>query len=132
MNTTLKRFIKNILVLFILIAIFYILDIGCIFKKLSGLSCPGCGMTRAWLSFLKGDIGKAFYYHPLFWMMIVIPAITLIRKRISDSLFKGILICCIVLLMVCYLIRLFGGSDIVSFNPYNSLIMTTLKKGGLL
>ncbi|MDD5842519.1 MAG: DUF2752 domain-containing protein, partial [Solobacterium sp.] len=114
MNTTLKRFIKNILVLFILIAIFYILDIGCIFKKLSGLSCPGCGMTRAWLSFLKGDIGKAFYYHPLFWMIIVIPAITLIRKRISDSLFNGILICCIVLLMGCYLIRLFGGSDIVS------------------
>ena len=101
MNTTLKRFIKNILVVFILIAIFYILDIGCIFKKLSGLSCPGCGMTRAWLSFLKGDIGKAFYYHPLFWMIIVIPAIALIRNRISDSLFNGILICCIVLLMGC-------------------------------
>lgn len=128
MNTTLKRFIKNILVLFILIAIFYILDIGCIFKKLSGLSCPGCGMTRAWLSFLKGDIGKAFYYHPLFWMIIVIPAITLIRKRISDSLFNGILICCIVLLMVCYLIRLFSGSDIVSFNPYNSLIIKAFLK----
>lgn len=128
MNTTLKRFIKNLLVLFILIAIFYILDIGCIFKKLSGLSCPGCGMTRAWLSFLKGDIGKAFYYHPLFWMIIVIPAITLIRKRISDSLFNGILICCIVLLMGCYLIRLFGGSDIVSFNPYNSLIIKAFLK----
>lgn len=128
MNTTLKRFIKNILVLFILIAIFYILDIGCIFKKLSGLSCPGCGMTRAWLSFLKGDIGKAFYYHPLFWMIIVIPAIPLIRNRISDSLFNGILICCIVLLMGCYLIRLFGGSDIVSFNPYNSLIIKAFLK----
>ena len=128
MNTTLKRFIKNILVLFILIAIFYILDIGCIFKKLSGLSCPGCGMTRAWLSFLKGDIGKAFYYHPLFWMIIVIPAIALIRNRISDSLFNGILICCIVLLMGCYLIRLFVGSDIVSFNPYNSLIIKAFLK----
>ena len=128
MNTTLKRFIKNILVLFILIAIFYMLDIGCIFKKLSGLSCPGCGMTRAWLSLFKGDIGKAFYYHPLFWMIIVIPAITLIRKRISDSLFNGILICCIVLLMGCYLIRLFGDSDIVSFNPYNSLIIKAFLK----
>ena len=71
---------------------------------------------------------KAFYYHPLFWMIIVIPAITLIRKRISDSLFNGILICCIVLLMGCYLIRLFGGSDIVSFNPYNSLIIKAFLK----
>ena len=29
--------------------------------------CPGCGMTRAWLSAFRFDFLKAFEFHPLFW-----------------------------------------------------------------
>lgn len=123
MNTTLKRFIKDLTVLVLLILIAYLLDAGCIFKKITGLSCPGCGMTRAWLSVLKGDIEMAFYYHPLFWMVAVVPFLILFRNRIAERHFNLILISFIVLLMLCYLIRLFTGSDIVSFNPYESLII---------
>lgn len=39
----------------------------CVFQWLFGVPCPGCGMTRAWLSVLRGQLTAAFAYHPLFW-----------------------------------------------------------------
>lgn len=45
----------------------YLLDLGCVFKGITGLSCPGCGMTRAWLAALRLDLAAAVAYHPLFW-----------------------------------------------------------------
>ena len=37
----------------------------CPFKFITGLPCPGCGMTRATLSLFKGDMLSSFYYNPL-------------------------------------------------------------------
>ncbi|KAF1300172.1 MULTISPECIES: DUF2752 domain-containing protein [Enterococcus] len=44
----------------------------CFFKAITGLPCPGCGMTRAFLHFFSGDFTGAFYYHPLFWLVALI------------------------------------------------------------
>lgn len=49
----------------------YITDIGCIFRAITGVPCPGCGMTRAWLAFLTGHFDAALAYHPLFWCVPV-------------------------------------------------------------
>ena len=43
--------------------------IGCVFRKFLHFPCPGCGMTRAWLSFLQLDFASAFSYHPMFWSL---------------------------------------------------------------
>jgi hypothetical protein len=40
----------------------------CLFKRLVGRPCPGCGLTRASLSALRGDWRGAFRWHPLFWL----------------------------------------------------------------
>lgn len=37
----------------------------CPFKVATGLPCPGCGITRASVAFLHGDLPTSFYYHPL-------------------------------------------------------------------
>jgi hypothetical protein len=37
----------------------------CPFKVATGLPCPGCGITRASVAFLHGDITTSFFYHPL-------------------------------------------------------------------
>ena len=39
----------------------------CVFLWLTGIPCPGCGMTRAWIAVLRGQLTAAFAYHPLFW-----------------------------------------------------------------
>lgn len=43
--------------------------IGCLFYHITGIPCPGCGMTRAMLSALRGDLASAWRYHPLFWLV---------------------------------------------------------------
>ena len=53
------------LALFLLL--FYFADVGCVWQRLFQLPCPGCGMTRAWLSALRGEFRKAFYYNAMFW-----------------------------------------------------------------
>ena len=44
----------------------YRLGILCPIRYLTGVPCPFCGMTRAWLSALGGDWAAALRFHPLF------------------------------------------------------------------
>lgn len=37
----------------------------CPFALCTGTACPGCGMTRAASSLVRGDLGAALAYHPL-------------------------------------------------------------------
>lgn len=68
-----KHFMKVAIVLSSIVSILVLgNDELCIYKRITGLPCPGCGMTRAFLSFFRGDIGQAFYYHPLFWLVPMI------------------------------------------------------------
>ena len=40
------------------------MSLPCIFKKLTGLPCPFCGVTRSLASFIRGDFEQAFLYNP--------------------------------------------------------------------
>lgn len=71
--------------------------IGCPIKWATGVSCAGCGMTRAILCALRLQFGKAFYYHPLFWM---VPACMLlylfwgqVPKRVGKCLAWAVAAC---------------------------------------
>ena len=44
---------------------------GCVFHKVTGLHCPGCGMTRAAYAALHGDFGHAFRMNPV--GMVLLP-----------------------------------------------------------
>ncbi len=44
-----------------------VLSVSCPFLAWTGLPCPTCGMTRAWIAVLTLDLSAAFAYHPLFW-----------------------------------------------------------------
>lgn len=39
--------------------------IPCIFYKITGVQCPGCGMSRAILALMHGKWKQAFYYNRL-------------------------------------------------------------------
>jgi hypothetical protein len=45
---------------------------ACVFRAITTLDCPGCGMTRATHATLNGDLAMAFRYNPL--GMILLPA----------------------------------------------------------
>ncbi len=40
--------------------------IPCVFRKLTGLNCPGCGNTRAVVNLARGDILRGLSYNYLF------------------------------------------------------------------
>ena len=64
------KHILYILSLFIILFILYILKIPCFFRFFTGVPCPSCGMTRAFMSLIKLNLADSFYYHP-----ILIPAL---------------------------------------------------------
>jgi hypothetical protein len=47
-----------------------VLDVGCVFRRVTGIPCPGCGMTRAHLAALQLDFKTAFFYHPLWFLPV--------------------------------------------------------------
>lgn len=55
--------------------VLYLIGVGCPIKFMTGVSCPGCGMTRAWLELARGHLAAAFAYHPLFW---AVPAVVVL------------------------------------------------------
>ena len=46
----------------------------CVFRLCTGVSCPGCGLTRsaAWL--VRGDFSRSWDYHPLLVPLLLILA----------------------------------------------------------
>ena len=66
-----KKLVKIIGVLALAALLVFVLDIGCMFRSLTGFPCLGCGTTRACLAFLQGHVVDAFYYHPLFWLSTI-------------------------------------------------------------
>lgn len=47
----------------------------CIFYNYTSIPCPACGMTRAFKSLISFNIINAFWYHPLFPLVILFPYI---------------------------------------------------------
>ena len=60
----------------------------CPFAVMTGLPCPGCGLTRSWVAFMHGDVGSAFTFNvfgPVFLVLtavtVVAATVTLVRRR---------------------------------------------------
>ena len=128
--------LKKLIVPSLLIAAFYlvlhIIEVGCPFKFITGISCPGCGMTRAWLSLLlRGDLKAAFHYHPLFWILIPGVPLFLYRHRFSERTRKTVSYLLILLFFAVYAFRMASpGNTIVVFRPGDGLIGRILAAAG--
>lgn len=112
---------------FLTIIFFYLiieaLGVTCPILYLTGISCAGCGMSRAWLSVLHGDFSAAFHYHPLFWFMIPIVLLFIFRRLFSSRTKNILLITVCSIFIVTYLIRMFVfPNEIVYFRPQSGLI----------
>ena len=81
-----KEFVFVLGIIGVLALAFYKSGMKCLFKYTVGFPCPGCGLTRAWLSFLRMDFEAAFKWHPLFW---IVPVIIVIEVFMKEGLFKS-------------------------------------------
>lgn len=64
----------------------------CPFFKVTGLPCPGCGLTRACLLLLQGDVHAALRFHafaPVFVLLISMMLIaTVLPKTVTEPFIK--------------------------------------------
>ena len=42
----------------------------CVFRYLTGLPCPGCGLTRSFSCILHGDFSRGYDYHPFGYVLL--------------------------------------------------------------
>lgn len=115
------------------VALFYIviesLGVTCPILFLTGISCAGCGMSRAWLSLLRLDLAGAFAFHPLFWLPVPAAALLLFRRRLPRRVFLWAMGAVCALFLGVYLVRLFSpGDDVVVFRPAQGFLVQMLRR----
>lgn len=99
------------LLLLVIAAIYFILilfKIGCPFLSITGILCPGCGMTRAIIRALRLDFAGAWLYHPLFFTVPVILLLLLFGIYLRPRLQRLIWIILGASFLLTYLLRLFS------------------------
>ena len=117
-----NKFIIPLIITGLLIIAAYVFGIGCPIKYMTGISCPGCGMSRALYSCLKLDFLAAFHYHPLFFLVPVIILLVLFSDKLKPQVKNIIALLIIVLFMGVYIIRLIGGeNDVIQIDIDKSL-----------
>lgn len=105
--------------------------ITCPILYLTGVSCAGCGMSRAWLSLLHLDVAGAIHYHPLFWLPAVAFLVYLCRKKLPKGVLKTAKASAIAALVVVYIVRMLSPVDtIVVFQLKNGLLFRILNQLG--
>ena len=73
-----KNKVKIGIMLFLLFLFYYFLNqklnigIPCIFHELTGLYCPGCGITRMFFAIIELKFYDAFRYNPLVFILLII------------------------------------------------------------
>ena len=108
-------------VFLILAAMYHFL--GCPIRLLTGVCCPGCGMTRAALCCCRLDFQGAFYCHPLIFTIPLFALAFYIFRKNKKAEYIVLTALCISLLGV-YIYRMACGTspDVVYFHPDQGVI----------
>lgn len=91
--------------------LFHTVGIGCPIKFATGISCPGCGMTRAWLYAITLRLDLAFAYHPLFWTVPPLFLIAALRQRLNARVVRAVFIAALVAFLTVWVLRLISPND---------------------
>lgn len=122
-----REMVGVILIVFLYDRVLSFLGISCPIQYATGISCAGCGMTRAWIALLHLDFGQAFYFHPLFWLVPIAVGVLLFKNRIHAIVYKIFWIICISLFLIVYGYRLWDSKDtVVVFAPQNGIFFRNL------
>ena len=116
-----------ILLLYLLM---FAVGITCPIRFFSGISCPGCGMTRAYLSAVHLNFSEAFSYHPL-WVAVPFATFFLVffKIRNKSKAFYALLFTCVAAMLTVYLFRmLFTESEVVVCSPSSGFVYRCIQR----
>lgn len=118
--------VTAVIVLYVILESF---GVTCPIKYITGISCAGCGMSRAWIALLHFNIHEAFMYHPLFFLPPVVVIVMLLKSKINIKFYKIFMFTMAGAFVIVYLYRMFiGTGDIVVFEPQNNILFRIIRK----
>ena len=118
--------VAAVVVLYVILESF---GVTCPIKYITGISCAGCGMSRAWIALLHFNLHEAFMYHPLFFLPPVVVIVMLLTSKINIKFYKIFMFTMAGAFVIVYLYRMFiGTGDIVVFEPQNNIIFRIIRK----
>ncbi|MCR5733505.1 MAG: DUF2752 domain-containing protein [Lachnospiraceae bacterium] len=124
-----KEYTVPAICVFLTYVLLHVLKTGCPVKYLTGISCPGCGMFRAYCHVITLDLKGAFALHPLWPMPILWIIVFAFRDRINAKIYKLINLLFIAALIIVYIVRLSTGNDpVVVFDPQSGYLYRTIQK----
>ncbi len=83
---------------------------SCIIYNITGVPCPSCGFATAWYNVLLGNFKNAFYYNPMFFiiLLIYIPSILKLFNICPQKKWINIyFIILILILIIIWILRLY-------------------------
>lgn len=100
---------------------------SCVVRSITGLPCPGCGLTRAILAALQGNLAEAFRLHPLFWLapLILLAMLLLLivqPEQLSSRRANRIWLVLAAVYILVYIIRMFiyfPDTEPLTYNKYS-------------
>lgn len=102
--------IKDLMLLALLFValplVLHVTGIGCPIKFLTGISCPGCGMTRAWLSALTLNFQQALAYHPLYWSVPLIVLLAFAASNVWHTIRRTVFVVTLIAFLGVWFVRL--------------------------
>lgn len=118
--------VAAVVVLYVVLESF---GVTCPIKYITGISCAGCGMSRAWISLLHFNIHDAFMYHPLFFLPPVVVIVMLFKSKINIKFYKIFMFTMAGAFVIVYLYRMFiGDGNVVVFEPQNNIVFRIIRK----
>lgn len=97
----------------LVVALMYFSKIGCPIKWFTGISCAGCGMTRAILHAVRFQFRAAFACHPLFFILPFIPVYYIFKDKLPEKVQKVLLWAVVLAFTAVYIVRLLDPSDTI-------------------
>ena len=112
--------VKPVVILLVLLVAYLIFTrltgwgIPCAFHELTGLHCPGCGITRMLGALLQLDFAGAFHYNMLIFCMLPVAVFFSVRhwmrwlktgKRVEDPIENVAAVAALVLLIIFGIMR---------------------------
>lgn len=85
MRTKLKRLgVAMVPLLAVVVALWSGLA-SCPNRALTGVPCPGCGLTRATFALLSGDLVEALHWHPLVFLLLPLAGFLSVRSMLAGA-----------------------------------------------